>query len=364
MPLLPSDLHRLGALMRGVAARQAPVVITPRQYPWLVLFTCTLMGLMVVPWISTFSPGTTMEAAFNAFRFISLSVAFQMAINYVLRYGDNRLRHWLDYRPLWLNILLRVGIAFSAAALFTVVRFFLPHSWGMHHEQPRLINALAGSQIFAFIIIVVQLAIETMERSQYVSTENEQLKQEQLAARYEGLKQQLSPHFLFNSLSTLGSLIHEAPAAAEQFVEEIAEVYRYSLQHGEQTAVTLSEEVAFLRSYCYLLQMRFGESLDLHIDLPATVMARTIPPLALQLLVENVVKHNVFTRKRPLRVAIEFQAPATLLVRNTWQPRPMAAPSNGVGLSNLTSRIRMLHHQEVLVEQSADEFRVYVPLPA
>jgi len=363
MPRLTIDLQRIGTLLRGVAARQAPAVVTPRQYPWLVLATCTLMGLMVVPWLITLAPSVTVAAVVNAVFFISLGIVVQMSTNFFLRYGNNPLRRWLDYRPLWLNMLLRVGIILAVSALVSIIKYYLVQHANPRGEQ-RLISELAGSQIFAFIILAVQVAIETLERSQSLSNENEHLKQEQLAARYEGLKQQLSPHFLFNSLSTLGNLIHEAPHAAEQFVEELAEVYRYSLQHGEKAAAPLSEEVAFLRSYFYLLRMRFGESLDLQIDLPAPVMSRLIPPLALQLLVENAVKHNVFTRRLPLRIGIEFQAPATLLVRNTWQPRPAAAPSSGVGLSNLTSRLRLLHHQELLVEKSADEFRVYVPLPA
>jgi two-component system LytT family sensor kinase len=346
---MTTELQRIGALLRGVAARQAPVMITRRQYPWLVLFACILMGVMVVPWLRTLSPTKTLQATLSTFGYVSLMVTFQMGVNYGLRYSNNPLRRWLDDLPLWLNIVLRIGILLVSAASFGILRFYLARYWHLRSEQTEVINALAASQIFAFLTMVVQVAIETLERSQYVSTENDQLKQQQLEARYEGLKQQLSPHFLFNSLSTLSSLIYEAPAAAGQFVEEIAEVYRYSLQHGEKTAVTLSEEVAFLHSYFYLLRMRFGESLDLHINLPPPILSRTIPPLALQLLVENVVKHNVFTRKQPLHVAIEFQAPAT---------------SSGVGLSNLTSRIRMLHRQELLVERSATEFRVYLPLPA
>jgi two-component system LytT family sensor kinase len=363
MPRLTIDLQSIGTLLRGVATRQAPAVVTPRQYPWLVLTTCLLMGLMVVPWLLTLAPSVTATAVVNSVTFITLGIVVQMSANFFLRYGNNPLRRWLDYRPLWVNILLRVGAILAVSALVSIILYYVKQYANSRSEQ-HLLSGLAGSQIFAFIILAVQVAIETLERSYFVSTENEHLKQEQLAARYEGLKQQLSPHFLFNSLSTLGNLIHEAPDAAEQFVEELAEVYRYSLQHGEKTAVPLSEEVAFLRSYFYLLRMRFGESLDLQINLPAAVLGRPIPPLALQLLAENAVKHNTFTRKLPLHIGIEFQAPATLLVRNTWQPRPAAAPSSGVGLSNLTNRLRLLHHQELLVEKLTDEFRVYVPLPA
>jgi hypothetical protein len=354
---------RVGFLLRGLAARQLPTVISGRQYPLLVVAICALLALMVVPWVGAFSPETTLNAALGALLPITWHIVLQMSINYYLRYGNNRLRRWLDHRPVWLNILLRISLMLAVVGTYSICHAYYEQYRGIGRAQGRFLSNLAGSQILAFFIIVFQFAIETLERSQAIASENEQLRQEQLEARYESLKQQLSPHFLFNSLSTLGSLIDEAPAAAQQFVEELAEVYRYSLQHGEKTAVSLWEEVTFLRSYLYLLQMRFGESLDVHIDLPEVIMDRRLPPLALQLLVENVVKHNVFTRRQPLRIAIEFEAPSTLLVRNTWQPRQTAAPSSGVGLSNLTNRIRMLHQQQLLVKQSVQEFQVFIPLP-
>lgn len=331
--------------MRGMAAQQAPVMLKPRQYLRVVLATCFVMGLLVVPWMTTFVPNTTVAAVLNVFFTTSMNIVAQMGVNYFLRYGDNSLRRWLDYQPFWLNILLRISIIFITAAGFGITRFYIDHYWGIYSERPLLINALAGSQIFAFITIVLQIAIETIERSQYLAAENDRLKQEQLQARFEGLKQQLSPHFLFNSLSTLRGLIHEEPVAAEQFVEQMAEVYRYLLQHGGQTAVSLRNELAFLRSYCSLLQMRFGDGLQLGIDLPEAIQDRMLPPLTLQLLVENAVKHNVLTRRQPLRIAIEFKAPGTLLVRNTRQSRLTPEASNGIGLSNLNSRIRLLHHR-------------------
>lgn len=351
-------------MLRGLAIHQAPVAVTSRQYPWLIVAISLLIGLMLVPWISSFASTVSTALVLRAFASLMSAIVVQMSVNYFLRYGNNPLRRWLDYRPFWLNILLRIGILLVTAAVFSIGQTYISRYLGLSDKKDTMFSAVAGSQIFAFIIIVIQLAIEAMERSQYLARENDQLKQSQLQARFEGLKQQLSPHFLFNSLSTLNSLIHEAPMSASLFVEEMAEVYRYLLHHGEQTAVTLRDEVAFLRSYFYLLRMRFGESLYLNLDLPEAIQDRMLPPLALQLLVENVVKHNAFTQRQPLHIVIEFRAPATLLVRNTRQPRRRHEPSSGVGLSNLTSRLRMLHQQELLVEQSEDTFCVYVPLPA
>lgn len=364
MASIPANVKKSGILLQGPAVQQVPVVLTSRQYLWLIGGICSLMGLLVVPWITTLSPDATFKTVAHVFWSLSLTVVLQMGVNYYLRYNDNAVRHWLDYQPLWANMLLRLSILLAAAAVFGISKFYLTRYFGAGSTGENVLSAVAGSQIFAFLIAAIQVAVETLERSQFVASENDQLRQEQLQARYESLKQQLSPHFLFNSLTTLTGLIWEEPATAAQFVEEMAVVYRYLLQHGEQPTVALHEEIDFLQSYFYLLQRRFGESLQLDIQLPNTITDRMLPPLALQLLVENAVKHNVLARRQPLQIAIEFVAPDTLLVRNNRQPRLTAEPSSGIGLSNLISRIRILHHRKVTIEKSVDEFRVYVPLPA
>lgn len=337
-------------------------MLTLRQYAWLTAAICATIGLLLGPSIISFGRKSTLDEALVLLASSSSGVVLQMGLNYLLRYHDNPVRRWLDRRELWLNIMLRVVLLLCIAALYATVHARTQDFWGGHKEWRE--HAIAGSQIFAFVVMFIQVAIEAMERSQYLSTENERLLQEQLQARYEGLKQQLSPHFLFNSLSTLGGLIEEDTAAAGRFVAGMSSVYRYLLRHGEKEAVPLHEELAFLSAYGYLLQMRFGESIQLDLTLPDDIQERLLPPLALQLLVENAVKHNVLTRRQPLRITIDFQAPDTLLVCNTLRPRLTPEPSSGLGISNLSNRIRMLHHRELLVEKTTDMFCVYLPLPA
>lgn len=354
-------------MLRARAADQAPVMLTPRQYWLIILIICIITNLLLLPSFTVFAPFGRRHSAGQVGMLVAsiwLSVVLQMGLNFLLRYTDNPVRRWLDQRMLWVNILLRGVLSMGIAAIYSFLHARVEGFWGLTQEFRPLEKALAASQIFAIIVIFIQVAIETMERSQYLSLENERLMQEHLHARYEGLKQQLSPHFLFNSLSTLRGLIKEDADAAEDFVTGISSVYRYLLRHGEQVAVPLHEELAFLHSYCYLLQMRFGASLHLQLDLPAGIQERLLPPLALQLLVENAVKHNVLTRRQPLRLTIEFQPPATLRVCNSLRPRLTPEPSSGLGISNLANRVRMLHHRELLVEQTADEFCVYLPLPA
>jgi hypothetical protein len=350
--------------IRARACDQLPVMLSSRQYLLLIVAICATTALLLLPSALVFGPINSPSAIVSLIASTYLAVVLQMGVNYLLRYADNPVRHWLDQRVLWVNALVRIGSILLIAGVYSVVHTHLDGVWGLTKAWRPLSNAIAGSQIFAFIIIFIQIAVETLERSQYLTSENERLLQGQLQASYEGLKQQLSPHFLFNSLSTLGGLIDEDPVAARRFVCGMSSVYRYLLRHGEKSVVPLHEEVAFLRSYCYLLQTRFGDGLHLELDLPAAVQDRLVPPLALQLLVENAVKHNVLTQRQPLRISIEFRAPATLLVCNTLRTRLTPEPSSGMGLSNLSNRIRLMHHRELLVEKNADTFCVYLPLPA
>lgn len=369
LPIFPAppEPRREPLLMRAQACDQLPVMLSARQYLLLIVAICAVTGLLLLPSITAFGPTETLVQVLALFASTSLAVGLQMGVSYLLRYANNPVRRWLDQQVLWLNVLIRAALSLAVAAIYTCLHFKTDGFGGLgavSKELRELRNAIAGSQIFAVIVLFIQLAVETLERSQYLAGENKRLLQEQLQASYAGLKQQLSPHFLFNSLSTLGGLIDEDPAAARRFVGGMSSVYRYLLRHGEQSVVPLHEEVAFLRSYCYLLQTRFGDGLQVKIDLPTAVQHRLVPPLALQLLVENAVKHNVLTQRQPLRLTIEFQAPATLLVRNTLCPRPTPEPSSGLGLSNLSNRIRLIHHRELLVEKTTDTFCVHLPLPA
>lgn len=286
-------------------------------------------------------------------------------VHLVLRYSRNSAQYWLDRQSPRFNSGFRVGLSVLVALTYMFGFYYYDNVIkGLYKPNDSVPSTLIVALLFALISTGLQLAIEATEQSRFLALENEMLKQEQLQARYEGLKHQLSPHFLFNSLSTLSGLIHDEPAAAGQFVEEMSSVYRYLLRYGERNAVPLREELAFLHSYVYLLKMRFGQGLELQLQLPENIYERLLPPLALQLLVENAVKHNALTRRQPLTITIEFQAPATLVVRNTHRPRLTPEPSSGVGLSNLTTRIWLLHRQELLVDNADGIFSVYVPLPA
>ncbi|WP_020599071.1 sensor histidine kinase [Spirosoma panaciterrae] len=192
--------------------------------------------------------------------------------------------------------------------------------------------------------------------------EAEQLKKEALQSQLDSLKAQINPHFLFNSLSTLSSLVVENPKQAERFIEELASVYRYVLQTNDQLLTSLATELQFIRAYFHLLQMRFGRSVELEITVEERYKALLIPPLTLQLLVENAVKHNAALPTKPLLIQIYTDEQGQLNVTNTVRRKQTLIPSNRTGLTNIITKYRLLGQPDVVIRQSDDCFQVTVPL--
>lgn len=212
--------------------------------------------------------------------------------------------------------------------------------------------------ITAFISIFLHGRAFLMEW-RLAATEAEKLKKEQIASRYETLKNQVNPHFLFNSLNVLTTLVHKDADLAEQFVRQLSAVYRYVLDSRDREAVTLAEEVRQLEAYVFLMNIRFGESFVA--DIQVQSMGKSIAPLTLQMLVENAVKHNEVSKRAPLKVEIQEEN-GYVIVRNNLQPRSQHTESSGVGLENIRARYQFLSNQPVVVLALEDYFEVKIPL--
>lgn len=202
--------------------------------------------------------------------------------------------------------------------------------------------------------------------NQYLSSrrmllENEQLRTENLLNQYETLKNQLNPHMLFNSLNTLYSLIRESPQKAQTFLQELSRFMRYSLHDNLAHTVTLNEEMEFVRSYIYLLQMRYEDNLHFDINITNEALIRRIPPMAVQMLVENAVKHNEISSRNPLTVYIKADADQ-LCISNHLQPKLSDTTGTCIGLANLSKRYRLLVNKEITIEETENEFKVTLPL--
>lgn len=219
--------------------------------------------------------------------------------------------------------------------------------------------------VFTCIFLLLTRGRDYIRLLNQSEMELQRYKQESASARYQALKSQLNPHFLFNALNTLAALVHKDAEAADDFIHSLAEVYRYVLDNAERDLVPLRTELAFISVYASLLQTRFKESFSLTVEVDESHTDWLLPPMTLQVLVENAVKHNIVSAKHPLAVVIRSTSnseQAEIVVENTLQERSEKDPSSSVGLANLASRYGHLSDQKVLVERLPSLFRVTVPL--
>jgi len=181
------------------------------------------------------------------------------------------------------------------------------------------------------------------------------------SAQFNALKNQLDPHFLFNSLNVLTSLIDENPEAAQNFTTSLSKVYRYVLEQKDKELISVDEELKFARTYVRLLKMRFEDSIVFEIPDSATNPEARVVPLSLQLLLENAVKHNIVTSYKPLKIRI-FEKAGNLIVENILQPKEVLKNSTGVGLANIKQRYSLLTSRRVEINKTVSHFSVALPM--
>ena len=216
-----------------------------------------------------------------------------------------------------------------------------------------IMATLAGFTFGAVFFFYVQWA-EAVDRVQ-------KLREEKLIFQYETLKSQVNPHFLFNSLNTLLSLVRTEPELSEKFVQKLSSIYRYTLENREKELVPISAELDFVNDYFYLQKIRDNEKIEMKTELNISKNA-LIVPVSLQLLVENALKHNTSTRKQPLEIVIHNEGIDKLVVRNNLQVKTQLANSSKIGLKNLNERCRLILNREIEILETADEFIVKVPV--
>ncbi len=192
--------------------------------------------------------------------------------------------------------------------------------------------------------------------------EIESLKVENVKSQLNSLRSQLDPHFLFNSLNTLVSLVGEQNKPAQDFLLQLSDVYRYLLINRENNEVPLKEEIDFLQAYIYLNKIRFRENLQVEINIDPSAYLKFIAPLSLQMLVENAIKHNAATSESPLFIGIQYINSEYIQITNNIQPKKTLTNSTGVGLQNITNRYKLLTKKEVKIYQTTTTFTVEIPL--
>lgn len=250
---------------------------------------------------------------------------------------------------------------------------FDPGFQGIHGtgspEQPGMFNIRLDIRFimqFAFLLATTGLigkVFELVVQKQQIEVENEKLRADNLQSQYDVLLKQVNPHFFFNTMNSLASLVREErKESALKYIEELSDTFRYVMQSSDRELVTLKEELDSLSAYCYLLQIRYEGKLFFDINVNESVMQRQMPVLTLQPLIENVVKHNAITQREPLNVIIKGNGDNSLIVSNKKRARKVEADHSGIGLKNLATRYKLLTGNEIIIEDDGNEFRVILPL--
>ncbi|MFW5705753.1 MAG: sensor histidine kinase [Bacteroidota bacterium] len=298
------------------------------------------------------------------------SYAWSMAMSLVIMYGLVKLSQWMNRRFTWerspgsrfyIQIIL---ITLAVVVMVTVLRMLIKMLVNPG-QFVRLLDEMVITVFFfimGMLLVFLDVGINLLNKWRNSLAEIERFKKENLETQFEMLRMQVNPHFLFNSLNTLSSLIYQNQEQAGNFVRELSSVYRYILEKRKTEVVTLKEELEFTNSYIYLLGLRFENKLVFHLKIDEKYMEKIVVPLTLQILIENAVKHNVVSMKRPLAISIATQPGNTLVVRNNLQPKNTNSYSTGIGLDNIRSRLEILTDREMQVEKTNTEFVVTVPL--
>jgi len=217
--------------------------------------------------------------------------------------------------------------------------------------------------------LAVNLVFETLWEVMYIiekyketTAEKDLLEQLQLQQEFDGLKQKVNPHFLFNCFNTLSALITEDKDKAEKFLDELSKVYRYLLRKNNDSMSTLESEIKFIQSYFELLKTRHGDTLNLQVEIDSQYSNYLLPSLSLQMLVENAVKHNALSKNAPLTIEIFTTTGNKLVVNNNLQRRSIQAPSTKVGLHNIKAKYSLLHLKGFQVMEDGKNFTVVLPL--
>lgn len=254
-----------------------------------------------------------------------------------------------------------VIVSFLAAILFSLF---------VSSTMSKLMDLGEGKEMFlsinlmkdlmtALIVQLVTYLLLSVHQNQQIILKNQKLIAENIRTRYEVLKNQVDPHFLFNSLNTLDGLISIDTEKAHDYVQNLSAVFRYAI--GNKQIIHLSDELDFTQAYIDLMRIRYGENLKVSINVEAPFLDWFIMPVSLQLLVENAIKHNVISTRQPLTIHIETTDSQTLKVWNRIQPKVEDEPGEGVGLGNLAERYKLLFDKDINVT-ATEIFEVEMPL--
>ena len=316
------------------------------------------IGLMIS---SLFKPLFFRRDAFFDDVFVTIIIA-----TVIIFEGNLRIDNWLDKKYSWITMpKKRIITQFLAALTYTMfllyILMFIIHilkSGKYEVINPKMKQVFIPAVFSTVAVLAIDIGYQFFKAWKHSLIEVEKYKTESANAQLQNLKNQLNPHFLFNNLSVLTSLVYKDQDKAVDFINELSKVYRYVLDNKSAELVSLQEELAFLEHYIYLLKIRFGDNIEFLIK---NTEGGYLPPMCLQMLVENTIQHNEASQANPLKVLI-YTENNHLIVENPIQPRSDKTESSQMGLKNIQSRYAFFTEEKVGIIQTEKIFKVVLPL--
>jgi hypothetical protein len=323
--------------------------------------------LIGIPLISFCIPATVHSDDFWQFNTSFASYLLVSLCTTLIIWEGNRfiIHHMRRSLPDYRQTTRRLVRQFALGLLYTFIATFLLDELLCKAILGKDLMPFTGFRISFIPTIFVYLIYESVyffDAWKMNVRKTESLARESVQSQLEVLKNQLDPHFLFNSMNTLAALIDDDNTDAQQYLERLSDVYRYVLVSRNKNTVPLEEEIAFLDAYVYLNKIRFRDNLQVEKKLSTETYRRFVTPLSLQMLIENAIKHNIVSKDNPLKINIKHEGDHYLVVENNIQEKTILEKSTRVGLQNIINRYSLLTDRQVEVISSGALFTVKIPL--
>lgn len=263
-----------------------------------------------------------------------------------------------------LSLMILVFLMITGLFLYSLFRGYEAIGfYGYTFSENRFVWCYLAMGILNVFLTFLHEGIARYESWNANLKETEELRKAYKQSQLMGLKSQVTPHFLFNSLNTLSSLISEDEESAEKFLNEMSKVYRYMLRNDDDQLVTLQTELSFIDSYIYLLKARYSQAIELYTDVDEEDRQKFLPPLTLQVIIENAISQNAFSKSAPLTLSIHSEDNGDLVIRNNIQAKIITEVMDfESGLDNLVNKYRLLNQASIVIEEKADERIIRLPL--
>lgn len=338
--------------------------IQPKKLIWQMLASILLLialGNLIMIVVLRGELPTGQMILYGSLNSVLVGGTFMFGLTFLIKTLDRKIP-WLHFPFKRLILQFIITVIFS---LIVIVMAILLNSLFWHQEITSDYFFETGSfmtkvaLIFVFGGSLISNTILFFKNWKEAAVQQEKLKREQLALQYETLKSQVNPHFLFNNLNSLTSLISTNPEKAIDFVKKLSDVYRYVLDQKDQELVNLESELKFVESYVFLQKIRFESNLEVQINVNTKNFK--VIPLSIQMLVENAIKHNEISDRKPMHLKIYTTDDQCLIVENKLQKK-LGSEGSGSGIQNIRERYEFFTDKKVIIFENLDRFLVSIPL--